>query len=61
MVKVIWSKDYTSEVQVGPVQGPKVQVIWSKDYTDPRALFLEFSRCQDAEKSAIPSTFSKTI
>ena len=26
-----WSKDYTSEVQVGPVQGPMVQVIWSKD------------------------------
>ena len=30
-----WSKDYTSEVQVGPVQGPMVQVIWSKDYSYP--------------------------
>ena len=37
-----WSKDYTSEVQLGPVQGPMVQVIWSKDYTDPISSAFNF-------------------
>ena len=39
-LSIIWSKDYTSEVQLGPIQGPMVQVIWSKDYTDPKMLPL---------------------